>query len=322
VKILIDTTFARRGPSGTAVYVTHLVDALRDAGVEVVEAANERRREPGTGSKRNLAEDMRWTQVDLRQRAREHDVDVIHHPLPAHIARSGVAQVVTVHDVAFETFPDAFDPRFAAFARRAHLVAAKKADAVIAVSHATAAEVKQRWGVDAIVAHHGPGQALDVGARGDARHFLYVGDAEPRKDLPTLLAAHARYRSVTPDPLPLVLAGSALSLDSGVTSVERPTAAELADLHRHAKALVHPSRLEGFGLTVLEALHAGTPVIAADTPAIREITDGAATLVPPGDVDALVKALKDPPTTAHAPPFSWAESAQAHIRAYTLATGS
>jgi glycosyltransferase involved in cell wall biosynthesis len=322
VRVLLDTTFARRGPSGTGVYVEQLALALREAGVDVIEAANERRRAPGTGSARNLAEDVRWTQVELRRRAREANADVMHHPLPAHVAGAGIPQVVTVHDLAFEALPDAFDPRFAAFARRAHRLAAARADAVIAVSDATARELKDRWGVDAHVARHGPGQPLDVGERGEARHFLYVGDAEPRKDLPTLLAAHARYRSVTADPLPLVLAGSAFSVDSGVRVAERPDRAQLAELHRHAAALVHPSRHEGFGLTVLEALHAGTPVIAADTPAIRELAGEQARLVPPGDIDALAAALADPPPSATTTPHSWADSAQAHIAAYRLAVSS
>src|SRR5690606_6739659 len=112
--------------------------------------------------------------------------------------------------------------------------------------------------------------------RGPARHLLYVGDAEPRKDLPTLLAAYARYRAAAADPLPLVLAGTASARAPGVRVVERPGPHELAGLYAHAAALVHPSRHEGFGLTVLEAVRAGAPVIAADVPAVREVAGGAA----------------------------------------------
>jgi glycosyltransferase involved in cell wall biosynthesis len=161
-----------------------------------------------------------------------------------------------------------------------------------------------------------------VGERGEARHFLYVGDAEPRKDLPTLLAAHARYRSRAANPLPLVLAGSARCVDSGVRTVERPDARALAELHRHAAALVHPSRHEGFGLTIAEALAAGTPVIAADTPAVAELAGESARLVPPGDVDALAAALHDPPAATTTSVPTWAESAQAHIAAYEAALRS
>jgi len=326
VRVLLDTTFARRGPSGTGVYVERLAHALREEGVEVLEAANERRRAPGGGGRasvRNALDDAAWTQRELRRRAR--DADLVHHPLPAHTLRGPRPQVVTVHDLAFEALPDAFDPAFAWFARRTHRHAARAAAAVVVPSEATARELRDRWGVEATVAPHGPGQVLPKTSRtAEPEHFLYVGDAQPRKDLPTLLAAHARYRVTARRPLPLVLAGSATAVDSGVRTVPRPDAATLAALLARAAALVHPSRHEGFGLTLLEALAAGTPVIAADVPAVREVAGGHARLVAPGDVDALAAALHDPPPPP--PPgaagaFSWRRCARRHIEAYSLALG-
>ncbi|MEA2155285.1 MAG: hypothetical protein QOE11_1425, partial [Solirubrobacteraceae bacterium] len=64
MRVLLDTSYARRGHSGTAVYLEQLTAALRDEGVDVVEAVNERRRAPaggGAGSVRNLAIDEWWT---------------------------------------------------------------------------------------------------------------------------------------------------------------------------------------------------------------------------------------------------------------------
>ncbi len=319
MRVLIDTTFARRGPSGSGVYAERLVAALRAEGVDVVTAANERRRPPaggGLGSVRNAAADALWTHASLRRRG---PADLIHHPLPAHVAAERRPQVVTVHDLAYEIHPEAFDPRFAAYARRAYRRAARRAAVVVCGTRATAGDLRERWGVErVVVAPYGPGQELDV-VRGEPRHFLYVGDAEPRKDLPTLLAAHARYRARTRDALPLVLAGSATAHQPGVVVRGRVTAAQLAELHASAAALVHPARYEGFGFTVVEALHAGTPVIAAASAAIREVAGGAATLFEPGDVDALAAALADPPQAGPTRRFSWQACARAHIDAYTLA---
>jgi glycosyltransferase involved in cell wall biosynthesis len=325
MRVLLDTTAARHAPSGTGVYVTRLTAALRELGVDVVAVANERRRPPGTGSsRRNAAEDVRWVQRDLRRLAREHDVDVVHHPLPALTAHGPRPQVVTVHDLAFEALPAAFDPRFRRYAQVAHRLAAQRAAAVVVPSEATRAELAARWGrTGAVLAPHGPGQALPPRERAATpQHFLYVGDGEPRKDLPTLLAAHARYRSTARDPLPLVLAGTAYAVDSGVRVVERPDPDALATLYAQAAALVHPSRHEGFGLTVLEALTAGTPVIAADIPAVREITSEAR-FVAPCDVDALAAALRDPPQSAPAPrrQLTWRASAERHLEAYRRAVG-
>jgi glycosyltransferase involved in cell wall biosynthesis len=322
VRVLIDTTFTRRGHTGAGVYVERLVAALRAEGVDVVEAANERRRPPaggGLGSARNLASDVAWTQLRLRRQ----DGDVVHHPMPAHVAGERRPQVVTVHDVAYEVEPGWFDARFRAFASRALRRAAQRADVVVCGTEATARDLRTRWGLErVVVAPYGPGQELDVPERGEPRHFLYVGDAEPRKDLPTLLAAHARYAAATRDPLPLVLAGSATAHQPGVEARGRVTERELAELHAGAAALVHPSRHEGFGFTVVEALHAGTPVIAARSEAIEEVAGDSALLVEPGDVDALARALANPPQPVRDRRFSWAACARAHIEAYSLAAST
>jgi glycosyltransferase involved in cell wall biosynthesis len=313
---MIDTSFALRGPSGTAVYGERLVAALRALGADVVEARNTRRPPPGGGglrSARNLAVDRWWTAVELPRRARAARADVLHHVLPALAPRAvAPAQVVTVHDLAFEKRPQDFDPRFARWARRAHRRAARGAGAVVAVSEATERDVRERWGVTrVVVARHGPGQELDV-RRGEPRHFLYVGDDEPRKDVAALRAAHA---ALGPGAPPLVLAGAA--------GGRRVSAAELADLHAHAHALVHPSRDEGFGLTVLEALAAGTPVVARPCAAVREVAGDAAILtddLAAGMREALARgdelAAKGRERAAR---FSWEACARAHLDAYALA---
>jgi len=325
VRVLLDTSPVRRGPSGTAVYVEHLAPALRTIGVDVVECSRPPYH-PGHGGPRsyvNALTELTWIHARLPRRAR--GADVLHHTLPALARRAPCPQVVTVHDLAFELLPDAFDPRFRAVARRRHRAAARGAAAVIVPSEATAADVRDTWGVDPeriVVAPHGPGQAPRPD-RGEARHFLYVGDAEPRKNVPRLLEAHARYRA-DGGTLDLVLAGGAgAPVD----------AAQLAELHRHAAALVLPSLHEGFGLTALEAMHAGTPVLASRIPALTELCAGAARYCDPLDVASIAAGMSElsavPPLreelrrrgVARAAAFSWESCARAHVRAYTLAAG-
>jgi glycosyltransferase involved in cell wall biosynthesis len=337
MRVLLDTTFALRGPTGTGVYLRRLVPALEALGVEVVEAANQARRPPaggGLGSLRNAASDRWWTTVELPRRAAAARADVLHHALPAVAPAWSPPQVVTLHDLAFERLPDAFDPRFRAFARRVHRAAARRARAVVCVSESTARDARALWGIAPeriVVAPHGPGQVDAVGAE-SAEHLLYVGDAEPRKNLPVLLAGYAEHRRRSGDALPLVLAGTASAAAPGVRVEPRPDAAGLAGLYRRAAVLVLPSLHEGFGMTALEAMAAGVPVVAARAPGVTETCAGAARYFDPRDPDALADALgevtADPGVRERlvaagrerAATFSWERSARAHLRAYTLAT--
>lgn len=334
MRVVLDMSYALRGPSGTGVYLERLCDALRAEGAEVVEAADRRRPPPaggGAGSARNLARDAWWTQIALPRRAREAGADVLHHPLPALAQRAPCPQVVTVHDLAFERLPDHFAPAFRRWASLAHRRAARGADAVVCVSQTTRRDAMARWGVDAgriVVAAHGPGQEPAVGGV-RAQHFLYVGDGEPRKNLAVLLEAYARYRRSAGDgALDLVLAGSARAAQEGVRCEAEP---DLAALLGGAVALVHPALYEGFGLTALEAMHAGVPVIAARSPGLAETCADAVLYVDPHDAERLAAELArmaaDPALRAalaaagrdRAAAFSWRASARAHIEAYTLA---
>src|SRR4051794_15648032 len=223
MRVLIDTSYAARGPSGTGVYVAELVTALRELeGVEVVEASQPRRLRRGAGnpmrSAANAALDLVWLHAGLPRAASAAGADVVHHPLPAHSRRIPVAQVATIHDVAFEHLPAAYGPLWRRLARRQYRRAATRSDALVCVSETTARDAVELLGAEReriVVAPHGPGQRLPrVGREPQPGHFLYVGDAEPRKDLGLLLAGGL--------PLPLVLAGGAAGLAQGEGMVGEP----------------------------------------------------------------------------------------------------
>ena len=345
MRVAIDTSYATRGASGTGVYIERLVAALEADGIDVV-----RLRQPARGgrggrnkvrSAANAALDLAWTRELLPRAAQRAKADVLHHPLPAW-SPTKIAQVVTVHDVAFARHPDDFDVTWRRIALRTHRSAAANAGAIVAVSDTTARDaiawlraVPER----VVVAPHGPGQELELPGERSGEHFLYVGDDEPRKNVDALLAAHARYRELG-GALPLVLAGSAAGrADAGagrahaavVRGIQKPDARTLADLHARAIALVHPSRDEGFGLTVLEAMSVGTPVIAARNAAIEELTADAALIVGDHELAEAMQRVERDESLQHmlsaagrhrSAAFSWQRSAKAHLKAYTLARDS
>ena len=185
----------------------------------------------------------------------------------------------------------------------------------------------------AAVVVHGPGQPLAPPVRApEPTHFLYVGDDEPRKRLAVLLDAHQRYRRAgAASALPLVLAGRARTRQPGVEVVSSPDRRQLSALHGGAAALVHTAGHEGFGMTLIEAMAAGTPVIAVRGSAVSEICAGAACLVAADDADGMAAAMaelaRDPARRERmsqsgrdrAAAFSWEQCAAGHVEIYARA---
>lgn len=144
-------------------------------------------------------------------------------------------------------------------------------------------------------------------------YFLCIGTIEPRKNHRLLLGVWQRLAArLGPDTPRLVIAGQTgpmtgdllapLTADAALAAhVEHRRActdAELAGLLHHARAVLVPTLAEGFGLPFVEALQAGTPVIASDIPVFREIGQGSATLLDPADPgawEAAVLAALAPP---------------------------
>jgi glycosyltransferase involved in cell wall biosynthesis len=141
---------------------------------------------------------------------------------------------------------------------------------------------------------------------------------DPRKHV-VKLAAAARE-------LPLVLVGSTKPWAHELPDViltGQVSDEQLAAIYSAAHALVLSSIDEGFGLPAVEALACGTPVVACDTPALREVLDDRATFVAPGDMDGLIAAAHAASRPAPAPPpWSWQDAARATWRVYTRAAAA
>jgi glycosyltransferase involved in cell wall biosynthesis len=151
------------------------------------------------------------------------------------------------------------------------------------------------------------------------RYLVWVGGLEhpdPSKHV-SKLAATARE-------LPLVLVGPTRPWahelpDVTLTGCVRD--AELAAIYSGAQALLVASREEGFGLAAVEALACGTPVVAFEAPALREVLDGRVTFVRAGDLEALVSAAQAASRPAPPPPrWSWEDAARATWKVYEQAT--
>jgi glycosyltransferase involved in cell wall biosynthesis len=136
--------------------------------------------------------------------------------------------------------------------------------------------------------------------------ILFVGTIEPRKNLPTLFTAYERVVTGRPDAPPLLLAGRSVEQSAAILHAlaARRTLAgrvrylgyvsdeERDQLYQDASILVLPSLEEGFGMTAVEAMQAGVPVIASNRGALPEVVGDAGALVDPADESALAAVIE------------------------------
>jgi glycosyltransferase involved in cell wall biosynthesis len=211
--------------------------------------------------------------------------------------------------------------------------AALRADLVLTLSESARADIESVLGLSRAkirITYLGA-PPLDPEPSSKEPYFLFVGGTEKRKNLGVVLDA---LRSLDGYELRVVGAYTASPVHDarreqrGVHWLGHVGEEELAELYRHAIALVFPSRYEGFGLPLLEAMAHRTPVIASNRSSIPEVARGAAILVDPDDGEGLRDAMRRIAADAElreeltrrgaevVSGFSWSETARATINAY------
>lgn len=234
--------------------------------------------------------------------------------------RRNFPAVVTIHDLAFLHFNDLLDDNAKAFYGRVG-VSSKYADGIIAVSESTKRDIVQLLGIaperitviyEAAATHFVPLPKvpherkrinnIDVAAN---TFLLFVSTIEPRKNLPVLLQSLRICRDRHPERnYHLVAAGArgwretpilqqidTLHLHDAITLLGSVADDDLHWLYANCRIYANPSRYEGFGLPLLEALACGAPALASNTSSLPEIGGDAACYIPPDDPIAWADAI-------------------------------
>jgi len=306
VRIAFDSR-AEADPRGIGRYVRCLLEGLRSSappGGEIVETHRPRR------------------------------VDVFHSPwIDGALLRSPSPMVVTLHDLAplkrrreYLRTGMRFGLRYLAVQRAVRVIVPTQVvaadaeqylglgpDRVAVIAEAVAPTISRRSKEEVAAVRDRYGIADD--------YLLWVGGLEhpdPRKRVAALAAATRR--------LPLVLVGPTRRWAQelpGVTLTGLVPDEDLAALYTGARALVFASDEEGFGLPPVEALACGTPVVATDQAALREVLDGRITFVEADDIEGLVRTAEGAVRPAPEPPaWTWSDAARRTWEVYAEAASA
>jgi len=253
-----------------------------------------------------------WSLVDLPRAVGRVPLDVFHAPAYTAPLRRVHPLALTIHDVSYERHREWYPYKSDPLRRWFYRLCATTADVIITDSKFSKSEISAAYDIDPgriAVVPLGVGTPF-VGTLQDPAtapkepYLLHVGDLHRRRNLGMLIRALARGRSsgaIATTPL-VVLAGVDRGERAHLEDEARrahvrlhfagiPNDGALAALYAGATAFVYPSRYEGFGLPLLEAMACGAPVIAANAGAIPEVVGDAGILVHPDDEDAMASGI-------------------------------
>jgi glycosyltransferase involved in cell wall biosynthesis len=261
------------------------------------------------------------------------DFDVLHFSDWMYPPQRGGVRATTIHDLVPLRFPEWTHGRTVRMHTAKYRHAAEHAQLLVCISDYTARDAQKLLGIEpkrTPVVRPAPADVF----RSDGEHadlgrpyLLTVATLEPRKNLETLLRAHELFG----DDLALAVVGAQgwglqpLLDRPGVVRLGYVDDAELARLYRGAAVVAYPSRFEGFGIPIVEAMASGVPVVASSHPSLDEAAGNAALRADPDDPEAWAAAIEDAQRrraelvakgTAHARTFSWRASGETLLNAY------
>lgn len=232
--------------------------------------------------------------------------------------RTKVPTVLVTHDLAFEHFPEDISPLVRRYYRYFAPKFNRKAKRIVAVSEYTKADLVKTYGIKASkisVACNGCAKAflpLSDTEQEEVRnkfsegkeYFFYVGAVHPRKNVHRLIEAFSLHKKQAPSDTKLLIGGRFAWQTGAVSDAVKASAykedidflgfvsdVDLPRLMGAASTFVYPSKFEGFGIPVLEAMHSEVPIITSKVSSLPEVAGDAAILTDPADAEEIAEAM-------------------------------
>lgn len=293
----------------------------------------------------------------LARECRRRHLDLVHHAGGIVPMVRAARPILTIHDLQYLYYPEYFTRAKLSYLKRMVPRSCETARLVLTPSEFTRRTVIERMNIDpevVVVVPHGISPRESADGEGnirkrygiEGRFFLYPAITYPHKNHLVLIEAFARTLKVHSD-VTLVLTGAKgsievkvaksvreLGIESNVRRLGYIPSHDLDALYDEAVALTFPSRFEGFGAPVLEAMARGCPVIAADATALPEVVGDSGCLVSPDNAEqwhqAMLELVENPEDReryakaglARAGDFTWRRSADILEKAYLHALGT
>lgn len=315
VRVGFDASSMRGRATGIGVYTRNLINALREfePGIAVVEL------DDGTTVDQRTDKRILREQIGLPRLARAANLHLLHLTGFAAPLRPPCPVVLTVMDLIGVLFSRNFPPASRFYWSRYLPMTLSSAQHLVTLSAHTRQDVIRlarvssnritviEPGIEArfrVIDDHATLDAVRRELQLPDRFFLFVSTLEPRKGIGTLIAAYSQIAAQVHEDLVIVgkrgwywtqlmRQAEATGLARRIRFLDYVTDEQLPCVYNLARAFIFPSRYEGFGLTPLEAMASGTPVVCSNASSLPEVVGDAGILLPPHDTAGFSQAMLD-----------------------------